>query len=76
MLSEIEGYRRVEKLEMIQSEKAMNILNRLETEHDDLLKTFSKNNEFVLELEAEYSNFSGIVKQTEDSLQTALMVLS
>ena len=75
MLSEIEGYKRSAKQEMIQSEKTMNILYRLETEYNDLLKTLAKNKELVSELEAEYSYFSGIIMQTEKSLQSALMVL-
>jgi hypothetical protein len=76
MLSEIESYRRAAKLEMIQSEKTINILDRLESEYNDLMKTFSRNKECVSELEAEYSYFSGMVKQTEDSLQSALMVMN
>lgn len=74
MISEIEGYRRLAKQEMLENEKSLNILDRLETEYNDLVKAYNKNKELISELETDYSYISGIVKKTEDSLHSVLMV--
>lgn len=74
MISEIESYKRMSKLEMIENEKIMSVLGRLETEYNDLVKNYNKNKELISEIEADYSSVSEMVKKTEDNLRSVQMV--
>ncbi|XP_026284357.1 coiled-coil domain-containing protein 40 [Frankliniella occidentalis] len=73
MISEIEGYKRLARHEMVQNEKTMSILDHLEAEYNDLMKTHCKNKELITELEADYSYISGILKSREENLQSVLV---
>lgn len=74
MISEIESYKRLSKLEMIENEKIMGVLGRLETEYNDLVKNYNKNKELISEIEADYSSVSEMVKKTQDNLRSTQMV--
>ncbi|XP_034242637.1 coiled-coil domain-containing protein 40 isoform X2 [Thrips palmi] len=73
MISEIESYKRIAKLEMIENEKIMGVLGRLETEYNDLVKSYYKNKERISEIEDDYSSVSEMVKKTEDNLRSTQM---
>ncbi|KAJ1527299.1 hypothetical protein ONE63_008819 [Megalurothrips usitatus] len=72
MISEIEGYKRSTKLEMVQNEKTMSVLDRLEREYDGLVKSYQKNKNLIAQLETDYSYVAGIIKKTEENLHSAI----